>query len=269
MTKRVKIPQFLLNRRSDPHARIILEKWLKKTGRTMLDIMPWSLISCGFEDGTFSDDGIGDGGGDGGDGYGDGGGDGDSSAGGDGSLGDGSYGEGGPIGQDTQIANLKKEEVNMTPGLKLVSIGGGGFYPYIMVGWWKQVDGDEWECYNARIIKRQGGEVALTTLAAHGPQEAKGRNKETVLLPMAEAPEEVHRLMIRRCLKCDETSWATACPKPENWTPVDLEDSVDGDGITAIDAMEVLGLREVAQAIEKDEQERNEYARLKAKFESH
>lgn len=98
----------------------------------------------------------------------------------------------------------------MREGLKVISIGGGE-YVYVLVAWMRQARGDEWEAHGARCIRRFGHGVALTTLAAEGPQEG------TELLAPAVEAEEIHRLHIRRALPCNEAAWANDCPKPRGW----------------------------------------------------
>lgn len=109
-----------------------------------------------------------------------------------------------------------KKEINMYNGLKIWSIG-GGYYVYLLVGWARCVKGDEWQMHNARIIRQQGGEVSLATLADKGPQAAEGNNGATELLDASVEPEEIHRLLIRRSLPCNEAAWKKHCPKPKNW----------------------------------------------------
>ena len=57
----------------------------------------------------------------------------------------------------------------MTPGLRILSLGGGR-YPYVVVGWFRCRQGDEWEGHGVRVIRRFGQEMALAQLACRGGQ---------------------------------------------------------------------------------------------------
>ena len=63
--------------------------------------------------------------------------------------------------------------------LCIVSIP-SGYYPYVLIGWAHRVEGLEWEIVGARVIRRFGRDVAITTLAHEGPQRG------TELLPAAD-----------------------------------------------------------------------------------
>jgi len=132
----------------------------------------------------------------GGDGYGDG--------------GDG-YGGGGDGGDGGLLKSISNNGENMKPGLHLVSLPSGGFYPYTVVAWFEPLGRDEWAAHGARIIRRYGPSVALATLAAKGPQ------KGTELLPAAHEPPEVHRLHMGLPRPCNEEAWKKECPKPKGW----------------------------------------------------
>ncbi len=177
-------PAALLLRRSEPEPRAVLEDWLSERGRRIQECLP--LIGYGY----------GDGGGDGVDG-----GDGDDGGYGDGGYGDGGYGK----------PNLKaSSESDMRPGLKIISTP-SGYYPYVLVGWLRRVEGDEWEVVGARVIKRFGQSQALASLATKGPAT------DTQLLDAATEPEPIHRLQITRAIACDAKSWAKEVPRPKGW----------------------------------------------------
>lgn len=117
----------------------------------------------------------------------------------------GGYGDGGDGGGgDGQKITISQEK-NLKPGVKIVVLG-GGTYSYVLVGLLRQVDGDEWEIAGARCIRRFGSNAALADLAATGP---KG---DTKLLEESKQPEEIHRLLVRRAIPCDEAAWAKHLP---------------------------------------------------------
>jgi hypothetical protein len=97
----------------------------------------------------------------------------------------------------------------MRDGLTIISIP-SGYYPYVLVGWVRRVTGDEYDVHGARVIKRFGRNNALATLAAKGPLTAE-------LLPAAEIPERVHRLLVTRAIPCAVAPWAKECPRPKGW----------------------------------------------------
>ena len=97
----------------------------------------------------------------------------------------------------------------MRNGLKIFSLP-GGYYPFVLVGWLRRVEGDEYEVLSGRVIRRFGQSQALSSLAQKGPA------KDTELLA-ASPTETVHRLLIGRCIPCEPSAWAKECPKPEGW----------------------------------------------------
>jgi hypothetical protein len=206
---------------SDPATRFVLEDWLQERGRYLTLLLVGTQNGGGYDDGGYGYDDGGYGGGYGGysGGYGyDDGGYGDGGGGyGDGGYGydDGGYGDGGGgygDGGDKLFPGAvfsKGQPVNH--GLYIVSVPSGGYYPYTIVGWVRRVEGDEWEAVGARIIRRYGPSVSLTTLAEKGPQEG------TELLPASHLPRPVHRLHMGLPLKCDVKAWAKDCPKPKGW----------------------------------------------------
>jgi len=102
-------------------------------------------------------------------------------------------------------------EIDMREGLKIVKLPGGYYGRSVTrVGWLRRVSGDEWELLpGARSVWRTGGAMTpLDQLAAHGP----GDNHQ-VSDPQA-GIEEIHRLLLRRCLPADESAWAAHCPRP-------------------------------------------------------
>jgi hypothetical protein len=156
--------------------------------------------------------------GDGGGGFGDGGnggfGDGGNGSGGDGSGGDGSFDSfaGGGVVRSDILSSTKINllGVPVQEGLAIISQP-SGYFPYVQIGWLKNVDGFEWEIHGARILRRFGSGNALTTLAAKGPQTG------TQLLPGSELPESVFRPSIRRCIPANEAAWSKECPKPSSY----------------------------------------------------
>jgi len=206
-------PIELLINRGDPEYRLVLEDWYLTQGAIFLIEEPGG-DGDGYGDGGGDGYGDGDGGGDGyggygyGDGYGDGDGygygDGYGDGDGDGYGGDG-YGDGGH-----KIPKLNREEIDVRDGLKIVSLPSGA-YAYILVGWLRRIVGDEYELIGSRCIRRFGRNRSLAELAKHGPYE------DTQLLEAAVEPEELHRLLIRRALPCNEKAWTKECPRPVDW----------------------------------------------------
>lgn len=98
----------------------------------------------------------------------------------------------------------------MKNGLRIVSIP-GGYYPYVLVGWLRRLQGDDWEISGARVIRRFGARQSLAGLASKGPA------RDTQLLEASAQPEDLHRLLINRSIRCDEAAWAKECPRPEGW----------------------------------------------------
>lgn len=98
----------------------------------------------------------------------------------------------------------------MREGLKIV-VTPGNYWALTQVGWLRRVDGDEYELVGARTLRRVGDMVPLAELAASGP------GKTIKLMPAAVEPEELHRLLIRRCIPASEDAWAKHCPKPAGW----------------------------------------------------
>ena len=77
----------------------------------------------------------------------------------------------------------------MKPGLYIVSLPSGGYYPYTIVGWLRPTSRgpDEWEAEGHRILRRYGRGAELAELAANGP------HADTVLLRAAVRPMPVLR----------------------------------------------------------------------------
>lgn len=101
----------------------------------------------------------------------------------------------------------------MTPGLYIVSLPSGGYYPYTIVGWLRPTTRglDEWEAVGHRIIRRYGRNASLAGLAANGPAA------DTQLLEPAKFPMPVLRQHMGRPERCDWHVWVAACPKPQDW----------------------------------------------------
>jgi hypothetical protein len=228
----------------DPDERAVLEDWWLERGGALA--LHDTLCRCdgdgdGYSGYGYGDGGYGDGGysgygdgyggyGDGysGYGYGDGGGHGDGgySGYGDGygGYGDGDgggHGDGDGGGHGADISRMgasppspplyqrpEKEEVDMTEGLRICVVPGAA-YVYVLVGWLKHDRGDEWLLYGARVIRRFGAKQALASLAKRGPAG------DTELLEAADEPEPFHRLLIRRCIACNEAAWIKHCPRPK------------------------------------------------------
>jgi len=106
-------------------------------------------------------------------------------------------------------------EPDMREGLKLVQLPGGYYGRSVTrVGWLKRVSGDEFVLLNSISIWRKSGDFAqdgLERLAAEGP------SKDYAVTKPAKSAEEIHRLVFRRALVADESKWAEACPQPKNW----------------------------------------------------
>jgi hypothetical protein len=99
---------------------------------------------------------------------------------------------------------------DMRAGLKIV-VTPGNYWCLSQIGWLRRVEGDEWELVGARTLRRIGEQVPLAEIAAKGP------GKTIKLMPVAEQPEEIHRLLIRRSIPANEAAWAEHCPKPDDW----------------------------------------------------
>lgn len=168
----------------------------------------WTRIHYGGNGGNGEDDGYGDGGGGYGGGYGGYGGEGGGGGDGDGGSGDGGGGDGREgFGGDGSLKTQPKE-LEMQNGQLVIISQPSGYYPYVHVGWLKHVGGFEWELHGARIIRRFGNNIAITTLAVKGPQNG------TELLPKSEEPESIFRPNVTRCIPANVEAWAKDCPCP-------------------------------------------------------
>lgn len=98
----------------------------------------------------------------------------------------------------------------MREGLKIL-VTPGNYWALTQIGWLRRVSGDEMELVGARVLRRIGERVPLAKLAADGP------GNTIQVEAVAEIPEEVHRLAIRRCIPANEKEWAKWCPKPKDW----------------------------------------------------
>lgn len=102
----------------------------------------------------------------------------------------------------------------MRPGLKIITLP-GAYYGYAVtrVGWLRRVSGDEFELVGACTIARTGQQrlEGINKLASDGP--GKGYQVSAA----DEGPEEVHRLLVRRCVPANEKAWREHCPKPKGW----------------------------------------------------
>ena len=110
-----------------------------------------------------------------------------------------------------QLTKALAEDPDMRNGLKIIQVPGMYSWAVTRVGWLRRDIGDEWELIGARSIIRTGAARTLDSLAAHGP---KADHK---LTPTSEATEEINRLLIRRSLRADVKVWAQYCPRPSGW----------------------------------------------------
>jgi hypothetical protein len=239
--------QHLLDHRSEPEARAVLEDALLEQGRTIRGVMPvyggdggggggggyggggGGGYGGGDGSGSGGGGGYGGGGGDGGyggyggdggyGGYGGGGGDGSGGGGGGGYGGGGGGGDGGyggyggdgGDGGDGGGVIPKMEASHMIDGaLQIISVPAGS-YPYVLIGWAKRFGGDEYDIHGARIIKRFGNTAALSDLAENGPK------KDTQLLMASVLPERINRIHVTRCIPCNPKAWKKECPRPKDW----------------------------------------------------
>lgn len=95
----------------------------------------------------------------------------------------------------------------MREGLNVV-ISRGTSYNWVRIAWCRR-NGDDWDLYNARVIKYQGAKSSWASLAVGGPAS------DTKLLDTAD--ESVWHPHILRPIKANEKKWAKECPKPEGW----------------------------------------------------
>jgi len=109
------------------------------------------------------------------------------------------------------LTKMLLEEPDMRNGLKLIQVPGRYGYSVTRVGWMRRVSGDEFELVNARTVTRTGDLRSLASLAQDGPK------RDHRLSDMDEGVEEVHRLVIRRSRPASEASWLKHCPKPDDW----------------------------------------------------
>lgn len=103
-------------------------------------------------------------------------------------------------------------EQDMENGLKLVVLPGRYGYNAVFVAWFKRVGGDEWQMLPGyRAVWCTGTRRGLAWLAANGP------GKDYKLREPSEVAEPVHRLVARRVLNADVKAWAKECPQPKPW----------------------------------------------------
>jgi hypothetical protein len=117
-----------------------------------------------------------------------------------------------------RLHQLLREEQDMRNGLKIIAYLPGRYgYGLTRIGWLRRVSGDEYELIGARTLWRTRGNYqmgGLNKLAAEGLGEDYGASEAD------ELPEELHRLLVRRVLICDEKKWANGrapMPKPRGW----------------------------------------------------
>lgn len=104
----------------------------------------------------------------------------------------------------------------MRVGLTILQVTGGYYGRAVtMVGWMRQVSGDEFEMLPGNVtVWRKTGEFdpnGLDTLAANGP------GKDYSTSEPSKTVEQLHRLLVRRPKPCDEKAWAKVLPKPKGW----------------------------------------------------
>lgn len=101
----------------------------------------------------------------------------------------------------------------MRNGLKVIQVPGRYGYSVTLAGWLKRVSGDEYELHNAVTVARTGNYRldGLHRLATEGPKKGYHVTEPT------KAVEEIHRLLLRRCLLANEKAWAEKCPRPAGW----------------------------------------------------
>jgi hypothetical protein len=115
------------------------------------------------------------------------------------------------VAVNERLIRFLRGDPEVRPGLKLVVTPGTSYWGMTQVGWLRRVEGDEWELVGARTLQRIGDLVPISTLADKGP------GKTIKLLPASKEPEELHRLIIRRCIPATESAWIKHCPKPAGW----------------------------------------------------
>lgn len=96
----------------------------------------------------------------------------------------------------------------MRNGLKVLQLPGRYGYAVTLVVWVRRITGDEYEGLNACVLARRGQYKldGLQKLAAEGPGKSYDVTKPS------KQPEEIHRLMVWRCLPANEEAWKEHCP---------------------------------------------------------
>ncbi|MBA2720775.1 MAG: hypothetical protein H0U52_16270 [Chloroflexi bacterium] len=98
----------------------------------------------------------------------------------------------------------------MRDGLRVIKLP--GYYGLTRVGWLRRVHGDEYVLLpGARTVWRESGSRLLEDLADDGPLKDHGLGKPS------KGNDEIHRLLVWRCLPADVAAWAKACPMPKGW----------------------------------------------------
>ena len=108
------------------------------------------------------------------------------------------------------LLEILNGELDMKEGLKIIQLPGRYYYKVTKVGWLKRIAGDEYELIGACTVMRTSGTRHLDELASDGPKD-----DHRVFKP-SNAAEDIHRLSILRCIQADPESWPT-CPQPKNW----------------------------------------------------
>ena len=109
------------------------------------------------------------------------------------------------------MATILYGDIDVTNGLKIIQIP-GRYYRATFIAWVKRIAGDEYAMLpGACPIGRLSGERMLGELAANGPK------RDHKVFPPSETIEEVHRLVITRCIAADEKAWHEWCPRPKGW----------------------------------------------------
>jgi hypothetical protein len=62
------------------------------------------------------------------------------------------------------------------------------------------------------VLRKSGTRIrSLDSLAV------EGLGDDHIFLKPSEAPEEIHRLLVRRSIPASEEAWRGLCPRPRDW----------------------------------------------------
>ncbi len=172
----------LLQYRSDPEKRAVLEDYMIEHGRTVRSVLPCAADADADADAADADADAAD-------------------------------------ADAIKYIRLRLEplkEPNMKQGLKLIQVAGRYGYAVTLVGWLRRVAGDEFELVPGHVtVAHTGNRRTLDDLAANG---LKG---DHVASAPAKMPEELHRLLVRRVKPASVEAWSKVCPRPAKWTEAD------------------------------------------------